>query len=43
MWVLFYSDGERDLLWIAERSGLGLDILAAAAMDAFNAGLPKPV
>jgi hypothetical protein len=43
MRMLNYSDGERHLLGIAIQSGHGLKILAAPAMDAFGAGLLKPV
>jgi aminopeptidase-like protein len=31
LWVLSFSDGEHDLLWIAERSGLGFTLIADAA------------
>ncbi len=38
-WVLNFSDGNHDLLAIAERSGLPLDALAAAAARCSSAGL----
>ncbi len=43
MWVLSLSDGEHDLLAIAERSGIALDMLAEAAVRAEAAGLIAPV
>lgn len=39
MWVLNLSDGEHDLLSIAERSGLSVDRLWPAAMAAEKAGI----
>ena len=39
LWVLNYSDGHHDLLDIAEKSGLGIKSLAAAAFEAERAGL----
>lgn len=39
LWVLSFSDGEHDLLSIAERSGLNFDLLARAAATLENAGL----
>jgi aminopeptidase-like protein len=39
MWVLSLSDGEHDLLSIAERSGLSVDQLWPAAMAAEKAGI----
>lgn len=38
-WVLNLSDGEHDLLAVAERSGLPVDVLADAAAKAADAGL----
>jgi aminopeptidase-like protein len=39
LWVLSYSDGNHDLLWIAQRSGLPFELLARAATALENAGL----
>lgn len=39
MWVLNYSDGDHDLLWIAERSGHSIEALADAAEKAHTTGL----
>ena len=39
LWVLNFSDGEHDLLTIAERSGLGFDEVAAAADALLEVGL----
>lgn len=39
MWVLSYSDGEHDLLWITERSDHSIEVLAEAAKQAHVAGL----
>ena len=39
MWVLNLSDGEHDLLSIAERSGLPVDQLWPAAVAAEKAGI----
>lgn len=41
-WVLNYSDGEHDLLWIAERSGLDLAMLSSAAHACRDTGLLEP-
>jgi aminopeptidase-like protein len=41
LWVLNYSDGEHDLLDIAERSGLPFDAVADAARALHGAGLVK--
>jgi aminopeptidase-like protein len=40
-WVLSYSDGEHDLLWIAERSGLAFGRIAEAAAALEVAGLVR--
>jgi aminopeptidase-like protein len=41
LWVLNFSDGEHDLLAIAQRSGLPFDTLAEAARALHDAGLIK--
>jgi aminopeptidase-like protein len=41
LWVLNYSDGEHDLLDIAQRSGLPFDAVVAAAKALHGAGLVK--
>lgn len=41
LWVLSYSDGEHDLLAIAERSGLDFRLLARAATALESAGLAR--
>jgi aminopeptidase-like protein len=41
LWVLSYSDGEHDLLAIAERSGLDFALLARAAAALEDAGLAR--
>jgi aminopeptidase-like protein len=41
LWVLSYSDGEHDLLAIAERSGLDFHLLARAASALEDAGLAR--
>jgi len=41
LWVLSYSDGAHDLLWIAQRSGLEFDLLARAAAALEEAGLAR--
>ena len=41
LWVLNLSDGEHDLLDIAERSGLPFDTVAGAARALLDAGLVK--
>jgi aminopeptidase-like protein len=41
LWVLSFSDGEHDLLAIAERSGLEFDLLARAATALEDAGLAR--
>ncbi len=43
MWVLSFSDGNHDLLAIAEHSGLSIDALAGAAEQALAAGLIEAV
>lgn len=43
LWVLNYSDGEHDLLGIAELSGLELPLLAEAAQRCVAAGLLEPL
>ena len=43
LWVLNQSDGSRDLLAIAERSGLSFGALAEAAEALVGAGLLEPV
>jgi aminopeptidase-like protein len=42
MWVLSYSDGEHDLLDIADRSGQEIEVLAAAADACVEKGLLAP-
>ena len=39
LWVLHQSDGERDLLAIAERSGIAFDVIRAAASDLLGTDL----
>ena len=41
-WVLNYSDGEHDLLWIADRSGRPMAEIVAAAQACAQAGLLEP-
>jgi aminopeptidase-like protein len=41
LWVLSYSDRSHDLLWIAERSGLGFARIAQAAAALEGAGLVR--
>ena len=43
LWVLSYSDGEHDLLAIAERSGLDFALLARAAAALEDAGLARTI
>lgn len=43
LWVLNYSDGQHDLLWIAERSGLSFATIHAAATRLLEHGLLAPV
>jgi aminopeptidase-like protein len=43
LWVLNFSDGERSLLDIAERSGLSFSVIATAAQLLFDNGLLKAV
>jgi aminopeptidase-like protein len=43
LWVLSYSDGEHDLLAIAERSGMDFDLVARAAAALEEAGLARGV
>jgi aminopeptidase-like protein len=43
LWVLSYSDGEHDLIAIAERSGLGFDLIEKAASALEEAGLARAV
>jgi aminopeptidase-like protein len=43
LWVLSYSDGEHDLLQIAERSGVDFALLARAAATLEGAGLARTV
>jgi len=43
LWVLSYSDGEHDLLAIAERSGLDFGLLARAAAALEDAGLVRTI
>lgn len=43
LWVLSYSDGEHDLLAIAERSGLDFGLLARAAAALEDAGLAHTI
>lgn len=43
LWVLNYSDGQHDLLWIAERSGLSFATVHAAASRLCEHGLLAPV
>jgi aminopeptidase-like protein len=42
LWVLNLSDGQHDLLAIAERSGIRFGEIAAAADALFTCGLLKP-
>jgi aminopeptidase-like protein len=39
LWVMNYSDGTHDLLWIAVRSGLPFDVIVSAAEALHGAGL----
>jgi len=43
LWVLSFSDGEHDLIAIAERSGLEFDLIDKAASALEEAGLARPV
>jgi aminopeptidase-like protein len=43
LWVLSFSDGEHDLLSIAERSGMDFELLAQAATALEDAGLVNTV
>jgi aminopeptidase-like protein len=43
LWVLSFSDGEHDLLAIAERSGLDFDLIERAASALEDAGLARAV
>jgi aminopeptidase-like protein len=43
LWVLSYSDGEHDLLAIAERSGMEFELIARAAAALEEAGLARTV
>jgi aminopeptidase-like protein len=43
LWVLSYSDGEHDLLAIAERSGMEFGVLARAAAALEDAGLARTI
>lgn len=43
LWVLSYSDGEHDLLAIAERSGMDFGLLARAAAALEDAGLARTI
>ena len=43
LWVLSYCDGSHDLLWIAERSGLGFARIAQAADALEGAGLVRDI
>jgi aminopeptidase-like protein len=43
LWVLSFSDGEHDLLSIAERSGMDFELLAQAAVALEDAGLANTV
>jgi aminopeptidase-like protein len=43
LWVLSYSDGEHDLLAIAERSGMDFDLIASAAAALEEAGLARTI
>jgi aminopeptidase-like protein len=38
-WLLNYADGNHDLLWIAEKSGYSIELLAKAAQACLQAGL----
>lgn len=38
-WLLNYADGEHDLLWIAEKSGYGIELLDKAAQACLEAGI----
>jgi aminopeptidase-like protein len=38
-WLLNYSDGNHDLLWIAAKSGYGIELLEKAAQACLEAGL----
>jgi aminopeptidase-like protein len=42
-WVLCFSDGEHDLLSIAERSGRSLELLHSAAQRCVESGLLEPI
>jgi aminopeptidase-like protein len=42
LWILNQSDGEHDLLDIAARSGLPMELIVAAADDLIRAGLLEP-
>jgi aminopeptidase-like protein len=38
-WLLNYADGNHDLLWIAEKSGYSIELLAKAAQACLQAGV----